>query len=181
MSRGFVAVVPPDDVLDAVEAVLDGVELPDGARRTERSKLHLTVRFLGNAVRFGAVEELLRGLDLRGGRAQLGRAGAFSRPYRGDVLWVGVVQGADVLDTLNASVEAGYNPHRPAGERSPPFHPHLTVARCREPVDLRRSVRALGKRRVGPAWDVDEVVLVQSHLGHGPAVYEEQARIPLAR
>ena len=91
------------------------------------------------------------------------------------------MQGADVLDTLNASVEAGYNPHRPAGERSPPFHPHLTVARCREPVDLRRSVRALGKRRVGPAWDVDEVVLVQSHLGHGPAVYEEQARIPLAR
>ena len=180
MARGFVAVVPPDDVLDAVEAVLDDVALPDGARRTERSKLHLTVRFLGNAVRFGAVAELLRGLDLGGGRVQLGGAGAFSRAYRGDVLWIGVVKGADVLDALHASIEAGYDPNRPADERPPPFHPHLTVARCRAPVDLRRSVRALGKREVGPAWDVDEVVLVQSHLGNGPAVYEEQARIPLA-
>jgi len=180
MSRGFVAIVPPDDVLDAVEAVLAGVALPDGARRSERSKLHLTVRFLGNNVRFGAVEELLRGLDLRGGHARLGGAGAFPRARRGDVLWIGLAEGADLLTSLHRAVDAAYDPHRPAGERPTRFHPHLTVARGRAPVDLRRSVREIGAGPIGRAWSVDELVLVRSHLGDGPAVYEELARVPLA-
>ena len=70
----------------------------------------------------------------------------------------------------------------PAGRRAvaalPPSPHGGPVPRAGRSPPVRR---ALGKRRVGPAWDVDEVVLVQSHLGHGPAVYEEQARIPLAR
>jgi len=181
VSRGFVAVVPPDDVLDAAEAVLDRVTLPAGARRTARPKLHLTVRFLGNRVRFERTEALLRDLDLRGGEARLGRAGAFPHARRGDVLWIGLAEGAGVLAGLHAAVDAAYDPHRPADQRPPRFHPHLTVARCRIPVDLRPAVAELGSGPVGRAWPVEEIVLVRSHLGGGPAVYEEQARIPLTR
>ena len=180
VSRGFVAVVPPADVLDAVEALIDGLTLPDGARRADRSKLHCTIRFLGNRVDFPAVATMLRGLDLRGGRARLGGGGAFPRARRGDVLWIGLTDGAELLGALNAEVEAGYDPHRPADERPPRVHPHLTIARLRDPIDLRPTIRAIGAEPVGRAWDVDELVLMRSRLGRGPAVYEEEARIPLS-
>jgi 2'-5' RNA ligase len=181
VSRGFVAVVPPDDVLDAAESVLDGVTLPAGARRTDRSKLHLTVRFLGDQVRFERTEALLRDLDLRGGEARLGGAGAFPRARRGDVLWIGLAEGAGLLADLHAAVDAAHDPHRPADGRPPRFHPHLTVVRCRTPVDLRPAVAAIGPGPIGRTWPVEEVVLVHSNLGGGPAVYEERARIPLCR
>ena len=41
--RGFVAVVPPDDVLDAVDAAATAIEVPSTARRTTRPQWHLTL------------------------------------------------------------------------------------------------------------------------------------------
>jgi RNA 2',3'-cyclic 3'-phosphodiesterase len=179
VSRGFLAVVPPDDVLDAVEVALRAVDLPTSARRTTRANLHLTIRFLGDRVDFRKVESTLRGLPLDGGHIRLGGAGAFPKARRGDVLWLGLAEGDALFTELAAAVDAALDPHHPASEPRPRFHAHLTVARCRAPTDLRTVVDAVGSEPVGRSWSMDEMVLIESRLGRGPASYEERARFPL--
>lgn len=47
------------------------------------------------------------------------------------------------------------------------FRPHLTLARTGRPVEATRWVRLLDTY-TGPAWQVEELVLIASHLGEGP-------------
>lgn len=179
VSRGFLAVLPPDEVLDAVERTMQGLTLPNTARRTRRAQLHLTVRFLGDQVDFSTVTASVRSLALRGGSMRLGGAGAFPRTRRGDVLWVGLLEGDTLLSEAAATLEAHLDPFRPASDPPPRFHAHLTVARCKSSTDLRTVVDAIGTNPIGPSWVADEMVLIRSHLGRGPAEYEEMARLRL--
>jgi RNA 2',3'-cyclic 3'-phosphodiesterase len=176
--RAFVAAVPPDDVLDAVDAAVSGVELPSTARRTTRPQWHLTLQFLGNRVDFDAVAGALEALAVRGGAVCLGAAGAFPSERRGRTLWVGVSEGDALLSQLAASVGALLGPiGYPPEER--PYHAHLTLARLKAPTDLRPAVAALGPGPVGRPWTVEEVVLFQSKTGRTGAEYTARARLPL--
>ena len=47
------------------------------------------------------------------------------------------------------------------------FHPHVTLARCRHPIEATRWIRVLDGYR-GPPWQATEMTLVESHLGEGP-------------
>jgi 2'-5' RNA ligase len=178
LGRAFVAVVPPDDVLDAVDAAAARIEVPSTARRTTRPQWHLTLQFLGNRVDFAAVAGALELLAVRGSAVQLGAAGAFPTERRGRVLWLGVTQGDALLVQLAAAVGAllepvGYPPE------ARPYHAHLTLARLKAPADLRPVVAALGSGPVGRAWTAEEVVLFQSKTGRGGAEYTARARFPL--
>src|SRR5262249_10566431 len=103
VGRAFVAVVPPDDVLDAVGAVAASIDVPSTARRTSRPQWHLTLQFLGNKVDFAAVAGALEPLAVRGAPVQLGAAGAFPTERRGRVLWLGVREGNAPLLPLGAA------------------------------------------------------------------------------
>jgi 2'-5' RNA ligase len=178
VGRGFVAVVPPDDVLDAVEATAASIEVPSTARRTTRPQWHLTLQFLGNKVDFAAVGDALAPLAVRGAPVQLGAAGAFPTERRGRVLWLGVREGDALLVQLAAAVGAllapvGYPPE------ARPYHAHLTLARLKAPADLRPVVGALGPGPVGRAWTAAEVVLFRSKPGRGGSEYTARTRIPL--
>jgi RNA 2',3'-cyclic 3'-phosphodiesterase len=178
VGRAFVAVVPPDDVLDAVDDAASAIEVPSTARRTTRPQWHLTLQFLGNRVDFAAVAAALEPLALRGATVQLGTAGAFPSERRGRVLWLGVSEGDALLVQLAAAVGAllepvGYPPE------ARPYHAHLTLARLKAPVDLRPVVAALGPGPVGRPWKAGEVVLFQSKTGRGGAEYIPRARFPL--
>jgi len=178
VGRAFVAAVPPDDVLDAVDAAVSGIELPSTARRTTRPQWHLTLQFLGNRVDFDAVAGALEALAVRRGDVCLGAAGAFPSERRGRVLWMGVSEGDALLSQLAASVGAllapiGYPPE------DRPYHGHLTLARLKAPTDLRPAVAALGPGPVGRPWTVEEVVLFQSKTGRTGAEYTARARFPL--
>ena len=178
VGRGFVAVVPPDDVLDAVDAAAASLEIPSTARRTTRPQWHLTLQFLGNKVDFAAVAGALTPLAIRGAPVQLGAAGAFPTERRGRVLWLGVTEGDALLAQLAAAVGALLAPvgHPPEAR---PFHAHLTLARLKAPVDLRPVVTALGAGPVGRAWTAEEVVLFRSKPGRGGSEYTARARFPL--
>lgn len=178
LGRGFLAVVPPADVLDAVDAAAAAIEVPSTARRTTRPQWHLTLQFLGNRVDFAAVAGALEPLAVRGSDVQLGAAGAFPTERRGRVLWLGVVEGHALLVQLAAAVGAllapvGYPPE------ARPYHAHLTVARLKAPSDLRPVVAGLGSGPVGRVWAAEEVVLFQSKTGSGGAQYTPRARFPL--
>ena len=178
VGRAFLAVVPPDDVLDAVGAAAATIDVPSTARRTSRPQWHLTLQFLGNRVEFAAVADALEPLAVRGSAVGIGSAGAFPTERRGRVLWLGVNQGAELLVQLAAAVGAllgpvGYPPE------ARPYHAHLTLARLKAPTDLRSVVAALGSGPVGRAWTAEEVVLFQSKTGRGGAEYTPRARFPL--
>lgn len=57
------------------------------------------------------------------------------------------------------------------------YRPHLTLARLREPRDVRTHVDPLGTYR-GRSWRANELVLFRSHLGPRPK-HETLASWPL--
>jgi 2'-5' RNA ligase len=192
LRRAFVAVVPPREVLDAVEDLVAPLRsaAPPALRWMHAGQWHLTLQFLGSVDDADAlVDALVR--ELRGVppvRLALGGAGAFGPGSRSSVVWIGIAEGGVELAALAAAVgrataSLGYE----AEGRE--FAPHLTVARSNPPRSLTNLVRALGDGPVGagpvgagpvgPAWDVTEVVLMQSDTRPDGAVYDEVARVAL--
>jgi 2'-5' RNA ligase len=176
VTRAFVAAVPPGDVLDAIGA-LEWGEVA-GVRACRRDQWHVTLQFLGNRADIDAVSDRLKDLAVRRGRVRLGGGGAFPNERRGRVLWLGLREGAALFGQLAASVGALLTPlGYPPEART--YHPHVTLARCKAPTDLRPAVAALGAEPVGPAWTVEEVVLFESRTRREGAEYLERGRFPL--
>lgn len=168
MQRLFVAVEIPPEVCDHLAERLASVrrELP-GWRWSDPSRWHLTVAFLGD-VAPAALPELSRRLGRAAARhgsfeLGLGRLGAFSRPARARVLWIGVATGREPLVRLAASVSAAARRSKIAMEDRA-YRPHLTLGRRTSPVDVRDQV-ALGAELSTPTWGVSSFTLVESHLG----------------
>jgi 2'-5' RNA ligase len=105
-----------------------------------------------------------------------GSLGAFPRPRRANVLWLGVDQGESAAESLAVAVEeaaeaAGFPPE------DRPFRSHLTLSRLRPDQDVAAVLDAVPP--LGLAMAVDRVVLYQSHLGPGGPRYEEVEAFPL--
>lgn len=181
--RIFVAVALDEGVRTAIRdhlaASLFGGRLP--GRAVPPENWHLTVRFLGDM----SERQLARLLDGLG-RAELGPAfdlafttlGAFPRPDRARVLWLGTGDGADELRALAAVVERDVVALGFEAERRP-FRGHLTLARLKPEEDVRdvlAGVPALKDARMR----VSELRVYRSHLGRSGAAYEVLARFPLA-
>jgi len=155
MPRLFVALWPPEDVLDAVEAL---ARLPlAGARWTTRKQWHVTLRFLGAAdvrVATAALDNVMAAActaSLGPRPTRLGR-GVLMLPVAGiDQLAAAVVQ---------ATAHVGAPPDTRA------FRGHLTLAESRrgKPPKLDAELRA--------TWPVTEVALVESYLHPAGAKYE---------
>lgn len=177
LRRAFLALVPPPEVLDAVEALL---ERPQSGRFrwTGREQWHVTLQFYG---RVGDADELVgRVRDALAGAApvtaRLRGGGAFPTPRKAQVLWLGLDDGG-ALQPVHAAVVAASGPLVHPRDRVG-FVGHLTLARLTRPTDLRADVEALAGVPVGPAWEVFEAVLFESETRREGAVHHEQARIP---
>jgi RNA 2',3'-cyclic 3'-phosphodiesterase len=171
--RLFVGLAPPAAALDDLDAACAPLRpAREDLRWTSRALWHITVAFLGEVSEDGLVRLLPRleraarrhlafGLSLAG-------AGAFPSPARANVLWSGLSGDKKALGELAMSVSAGA---RRAGAPPPDegrrYRPHVTLARCRAPVDVRPVVAALSGYQ-GPAWSVEEIHLIRSTLGGEP-------------
>jgi 2'-5' RNA ligase len=167
MARLFVAVSPPEDVLDRV-AALDRPPVAS-VRWTDRGQWHVTLRFLGRVDDVAAAVEALRALRADPTVASLGPAvGRFGQR----VLHVPVT---GLVTVAAAVIGATAHVGEPPEER--PFTGHLTLARVtgRAKVDL----RPLAGQPVDGSWPVDEVCLMESHLSAKGARYETVARVAL--
>ena len=182
--RVFVAVDPPADVVDDLDAFLDARrDAGDGLRWTPPSQWHLTLAFMA-ATPERVVEDLVDRLgEAVERRAPVGLAiaggGCFPDVSRARVLWAGV-QGGTTLAPLARSVRSACAVVGAAPEGGP-FRAHLTLARTSRPRDATRWVRVL-ESYAGPPWSATEVAGVSSHLprerGHRPR-HEVLARLPL--
>lgn len=181
--RLFVGVEVPD----AVAAQLDEVVAPlrpgrTDLRWTSRDAWHLTLAFLGEVD-----EPVLGKLTPRLLRAaarhpwltlSLGGAGAFPGLQRARVLWTGVQGDRRGLAALAASVGAGARrAGAPPANEGRGFRPHLTLARCRAPADVRELVQGLAGF-AGTPWTAREIYLIRSRP-QGVPRYETLAACPL--
>ena len=168
--RLFIGIPVDGRVREALEGFLAPVRLP--GRLVPPDKWHLTLRFLGDTSQatLQRLRERLRATAFGSSfEIAFDALGAFPRPARASVLWLGVSEGADRLAALASIVEAAVRNAGFAAE-SRPFSSHLTLSRLQPPRDVRPlidSVPAFGER-----MRVAEVTLFRSHLGRGPSRYE---------
>ena len=170
--------VPLDDSVRAMLAQHLGEHWIPG-RLVPPDNWHLTIRFLGNVDQI-AMERLIAELDQadlgKPFEIALGDLGAFPRPAKASVVWLALDKGRDRLTELNEVAEIASQGVGLAPEERP-FAPHLTLSRIRPEMDVRADLAAY--MRVPFRWTAGEMVLFQSHMGRGGAVYEPVEKFPL--
>jgi 2'-5' RNA ligase len=181
--RLFVAITPPPVALDELEAAVAPLHaLQPELRWSSPQSWHVTLAFLGE------VDEKVAGrlatrLERAAGRHPgvdllTAGGGAFPTVPRARVLWTGIRGDQKVLREIADSVAAGA---RRAGAPPPDegrkFRPHITLARSKEPVNVRPMVDALTDYS-GSTWPADRIHLIRSHLGPHPW-YESIGSWPL--
>jgi len=142
---------------------------------------HITLKFLGwcRPEAVAAIRDAVAGA-LKGGPLEISPegAGAFPAEDRGRVLWVGVDRAAG--NRLSSLAEAVDRAAAPLGfeRETPPFHPHITVARLKEVADVRPVVLAGAEQKHSPSA-ADAVLLYESRMSSAGSEYEPLARWPL--
>lgn len=185
--RLFFAVPVPSATRARLEAALPEVAraLP-GARVASAAGWHLTLAFLGQVRPESAAEVVRVGETAVAGvpaaHLRLAGAGGFPNARRARVLWTGVGGEVEVLATLAKTLAEEC---RRAGLRyeERELHPHLTVARLKQPVPLPEPalelVRAVSA--ASPPWHARELCCYRSILSRSGARYEVLRKFPLGR
>jgi 2'-5' RNA ligase len=186
--RMFVAVRPPEEAIEHLDAFLDVRREAGGFRWVLADQVHVTLAFLADVPDRNVddlVERLERAAHKRTPfRTRIHGGGAFPNAAKARVIWAGLdldEHGFEELRRLAtgaraAATKAGVDA---TGQR---FRPHLTVARLGVPAEATRWVRLLDAY-AGPPWPVHEVELVASYLGEGPRKrprHETVATFPLS-
>jgi RNA 2',3'-cyclic 3'-phosphodiesterase len=186
--RLLVAVTPPAEVLAELEAGVGPLrgDWPS-LRWAGVDRWHVTLAFLGEVA-----EPKLDGLRERLERAarrhhamrlRVGRGGAFPSAGKARV-FCAFISGEPAammeLRGLAGSVAAGSRrAEAPPPDEGRRYRPHLTLARCKQPADLRPLVEAMSGHS-GTAWDVAGIELILSKTGPDPS-YQTIDRWPLRR
>jgi 2'-5' RNA ligase len=171
--RLFVAVDVPDDVRDALDAVVAPLrERVPGARWTPAENWHMTLKFLGS-VRPQLLDRVVRAVgeaaeEHTAFRARLGGLGAFPSAKRARIVWAGIEDRHGELAALARSVDRALAEEFPPEER--PFAAHLTLARLKQQAPLPPEV--LEAEVTSRPFRVGAVRLYRSHLQRPAAWYE---------
>ena len=180
-SRVFVAIDLPAETRRVVETCCWGLA---GARWSDPSQLHLTLRFFAAvsperlqdiADKLATVEAAPFPLSLRGlGVFPLGQA------RRARVLWAGVAPAAS-LRALAMAIDAALGPDEDPATRDG-FTPHLTLARFRSPpgTPLDRFITANAAFATAP-WTVGGFHLYESTLSPDGALHTPLRHYPLGK
>lgn len=170
--RMFVAVVPPDDVVEHLDEFLAPRRDAAEFRWAPAEQLHLTLAFLAS-VPDRRLDDLIERVRAAAARrtpfaTRIAGGGAFPDVARARVLYADLALDGDARSSLErlaagARTAAATSGVEIDGQR---FRPHVTVARLGRPTEVSSWVRLLDAY-VGPTFTVDQVSLVASHLGEG--------------
>lgn len=184
--RSFVAILLSDEVRAGVAAEIARLRpLAPRVGWVAAPNLHLTLKFLGELtpdaleqVKDGLTEAVAGAAPFRLHFYDLGAFPAMTRPR---VLWVGVAEGGQAAQALQARVEAALGRRGFPGEERP-FSPHLTVGRVREPRGLAGLQEAMARdaRMDFGGMEVRGLSLMRSDLSPAGSRYTELANFPLS-
>jgi 2'-5' RNA ligase len=168
----FVALVPPPDAIEDLDAFLEPRRESGAFRWALPEQFHVTLAFLA-AVEDRHLDELVERLERAARRrtafeTRIAGGGAFPNAGRARVVWAGLdldEQGTTELDRLatGARAAATRTGIQVDGRR---FRAHITLARLGRPAEVSNWVRLLDAYS-GPAWTADRIELIASHLGEG--------------
>lgn len=179
--RMFVALQPPDDIAEDLEAFLSS---RPGMPWIDREQWHITLAFMESvpAQREDELAERLASSYKRKEPAtlRLRGAGCFPYPAKAKVLWLRPVVLSGDLEALAGAARraASKSGAAPDGRR---FTGHLSIARLRRPIDATKWLQILDTFE-SREWDVNQVELIASYLREGPAGrprYESVSTFPL--
>ena len=166
----FVAVTPPEVVVEDLEEFLAPRREVSPFRWTLPEQLHLTLAFSAQ-VPERTYDDLVDRLERAARKrtpigARITGGGAFPNPSRARVLFARVETDNEELRRMATGARAALAKAGAEvdGRR---FRPHLTLARMGRPVEASNWVRVLDGYE-GPSWRIGEIALVASHLGEGP-------------
>ncbi len=174
--RCFVAIEIPQSIQKSLQHMQTCLN-PEirKASWTKFGNFHLTLKFLGD-VHAPAVEGVGKVMQSLAAvqssfSIEFGKIGAFPNLSRPRVLWVGVKHGAPTVSRLASVVNLELRHLGFAIDKR--FHPHLTVARLRAPMNLKPLRDMLQRYDTidGALMNVNEMTLMQSRLHPNGAVY----------
>lgn len=197
--RTFVALDLPSELKHAIaqrqhelRTQLAEQALDSHLRWTDASKLHLTLRFLGDTAKHQQ-QALQAGLHTAARTIEpfalhVQGLGVFPQWRRMSVLWLAVGGDLSALQALQTQTEqiaqsCGFAPE------TRPYRPHLTLARVNRstPAPVLRQLEAelrplaTAASAVLGSWKVTEMVWMQSQLHPSGAQYTRLAEFPLGR
>jgi 2'-5' RNA ligase len=148
-------------------------------RRVPPENWHITLRFIGEVEELiveRLAHELGEHLEPATGTVRFRGLGAFPNAKKATVVYVSIDDAEGVLAHLAAECEDACRAVglEPEGR---PFVPHLTIARVRPPVDVRRLIDRFGDFSV--PLGVDEIRLMRSELVKGGVRYDVLDALPL--
>jgi 2'-5' RNA ligase len=170
MTRMFVAVIPPDEVLDDLEAFITPRRGEVPFRWTDPEQWHLTLAFsrdVPDRSYDDLVDRLARAARKRSPiEARILGGGAFPNVGRAKIVYAGVETDREELRRMATGARAAV---AKAGAEVDGHHftPHLTLARITKSVEASKVVQLLDAY-AGPTWTVEEMTLVASYLGEAP-------------
>ncbi len=177
MIRSFLAIELPRPIIKKIEEVQEDLRSAHAdVRWVNPEKIHLTLKFFGNIEEsridpiFKSIEEPIRNtlpfsLKVRG-------VGAFPHLKNPRVIWMGLVDGREVLVSFQKQIETqlekiGFQPE------DRPFHPHLTLGRMRSSRGKEELVERMEKHREEEfgTFQVERLVLFKSDLRPTGPIY----------
>jgi 2'-5' RNA ligase len=188
--RSFVAVEIEPEAQRALAQVADRLRrhLPAGSVRwVDPANIHLTLKFLGE-IDNGDLLPIQQVLGPISAQAQpaimtLTGVGAFPRPQRARVIWIGLDEPQDRLAQLQTAVEAGLA-KLGFDRQARKFAPHLTLGRVRPELgvsDRQALAEVLTRERADnlAVSSMRSLVLFRSDLRPSGAVYSPIERFEL--
>ncbi len=108
------------------------------AKIVESENLHITLRFIGEIppILVDSIRRELKNVNFNTFSIYLKGVGGFPSLLRPRVIWIGVAEGAEELINLNHSINGVLSKLR-LPSRKERFHPHLTIARVKAPLNNR--------------------------------------------
>lgn len=142
---------------------------------TKQGNFHLTLKFLGDIDdrNISEISEALQRIaeSQTPFSIEIGGIGAFPNLARPRVLWVGLRQGTPLTVKLSRVINHEFVKF--GFEKDTRFHPHLTLARLKDQVNLKSFISLFKEFETidGALLTVDKITLVKSELHPSGAVY----------
>ncbi len=174
--RCFVAIELPDKVQHLLTGVQGSLrEEIVGASWTRKGNFHLTLKFIGEVEdeKIAQIDSVLQRtlLSYKPFLIEVGGIGVFPSLDRPRVLWIGLKDGKADVSRLAGAINRGFVKIGIRNESR--FHPHLTLARLRRPVNLESKIEFFKKfdKVIGTELTVNQIALIKSELQRSGAVY----------
>ncbi len=179
MPRLFIA-APVDESVQANLARVGSAAKVRGASWVKAENLHITLAFLGDVEerRFMEVEDAAYAAAERcgPGLSLVARGlGAFPNEMRAKVLWAGLDGDVPALMRLQSALATELRAADIAFDEKR-FHPHITLARFRQPQPV--PVSSVRFQEFGE-WQATEIQIIESHVQASGARYVVRADVPL--